>query len=82
MAKDAAASIAAEIIGKPLPETEPVGALCIMDMGSTAAMMKAYPALPPRKVAELKVGVRYRWAKHAFEKYYLWKIKRGLTQLP
>ena len=82
MAKDAAASIAAEITGKPLPDTEPVGALCIMDMGSKAAMMKAYPALPPRKEAELKVGVRYRWAKYAFEKYYLWKIRRGLTNLP
>lgn len=82
MAKDAAESIAAEITGKPLPETEPVGALCIMDMGSKAALMKAYPALPPRKEAVLKVGVRYRWAKYAFEKYYLWKIKRGLTQLP
>lgn len=82
MAKDTALSIAAEIAGKPMPETEPVGALCIMDMGNTAALMKAYPVLPPRKESELKEGVRYRWAKQAFEKYYLWKIKRGLTNLP
>ncbi len=82
MAKDAAKTIAAEIEDKLLPETEPVGALCIMDMGNTAALMKAFPVLPPRKEAELKVGIRYRWAKQAFEKYYLWKIKRGLTQLP
>jgi len=82
MAKDTALSIAAEITGKPMPETEPVGALCIMDMGNTAALMKAFPVLPPRKKAELKEGIRYRWAKQAFEKYYLWKIKRGMTQLP
>jgi sulfide:quinone oxidoreductase len=82
MAKDAAKSIAADILGKPSPETEPVGALCIMDMGNKAALMKAYPVLPPRRVAELKVGINYKWAKQAFEKYYLWKIKRGLTQLP
>ena len=82
MAKDTALSIAAEITGKPMPETEPVGALCIMDMGNKAALMKAYPVLPPRREAELKVGIRYKWAKQAFEKYYLWKIRRGLTNLP
>ena len=82
MAKDTALSIAAEITGKPMPETEPAGALCIMDMGNKAALMKAYPVLPPRREAELKVGIRYKWAKQAFEKYYLWKIRRGLTNLP
>jgi sulfide:quinone oxidoreductase len=82
MAKDAARSIAAEIGGRPLPETEPVGALCIMDMGNTAAFMKAKPLLPPRQESELKAGIIYRWMKQGFEKYYLWKIKRGLTQLP
>jgi sulfide:quinone oxidoreductase len=82
MAKDTALSIAADITGKPMPETEPVGALCIMDMGNKAALMKAYPVLPPRREAELKVGIRYKWAKQAFEKYYLWKIRRGLTNLP
>lgn len=82
MAKDAARSIAAEIEGRPLPETEPVGALCIMDMGDTAAFMKAKPLLPPRQESELKAGVIYRWMKQGFEKYYLWKIKRGLTHLP
>lgn len=82
MAKHAAASIASEINSKPLPEAEPVGAVCIMDMGNTAALIKAFPVLPPRKDAVLKEGIYYRWAKIAFEKYYLWKIKRGLTQLP
>ncbi|HDH05612.1 MAG TPA: sulfide:quinone reductase [Nitrospirae bacterium] len=82
MAKYAAVNIAAEIQGKPLPETEPVGAICIMDMGNTAAIMKAKPVLPPRQEAVLKAGVRYKWMKQGFEKYYLWKIKRGLTQLP
>ncbi|RJQ20548.1 MAG: NAD(P)/FAD-dependent oxidoreductase [Nitrospiraceae bacterium] len=82
MAKYAAETIASEVLGKSLPKTGPVGALCIMDMGNTAALMKAYPVLPPRKTAELKEGKRYRWAKLAFEKYYLWKIRRGLTGLP
>jgi sulfide:quinone oxidoreductase len=82
MAKTAASSIASRITGKPASEPEPVGALCIMDMGNTAALMKAFPVLPPRQDAELKEGIRYRWAKQIFEKYYLWKIKRGMTRLP
>lgn len=82
MAKAAASAIAARVTGKTVSEPEPVGALCIMDMGNTAALMKAYPVLPPRQEAELKEGIQYRWAKQAFEKYYLWKIKRGMTQLP
>ncbi len=82
MAKQAAAAIAGEITGKPVPEAEPVGALCIMDMGNTAALMKARPVLPPRQEAVLRAGVVYKWMKLGFEKYYLWKIRRGLTQLP
>jgi len=53
-----------------------------MDMGDTAAFMKAKPVLPPRKESELKAGVRYKWMKAGFEKYYLWKLKHGFTQLP
>ncbi len=82
MAKYAAVNITAEIEGRPLSETKPVGVICIMDMGNTAALIKAFPVLPPRQEAELKKGIRYRWAKQLFEKYYLWKIKRGLSQLP
>ena len=82
MAKYAAMSIADEIEGKPLSGTGPIGAVCIMDMGNTAAIMKAKPMLPPRQEAELKAGIVYKWMKQGFEKYYLWKIKRGLTNLP
>ena len=82
MAKYAAMNIAEEIEGKPLSEHGPVGAVCIMDMGDTAVFMKAKPVLPPRQEAVMKKGIHYQWMKKGFEKYYLWKIKRGLTQLP
>ena len=82
MAKYAALSIAAEIEGRPPVKTEPVGAICIMDMGNTAALMKARPVLPPRQEAVMKSSIAFKWMKQGFEKYYLWKIKRGLTQLP
>ena len=82
MAKRAARSITADINGKQVAEAKPIGALCIMDMGNTATFMKARPVLPPRQEAIMKSGIAFRWMKKAFEKYYLWKIKRGLTQLP
>ncbi len=82
MAKDAASTIAAEILGKNQPKTEPVDVLCLMDMGKTAAFMKARPLLPPRQEAELKAGVKYKWMKVGFEKYCLWKMRHGLTRLP
>ncbi len=82
MARDAARTITADILGKEPPETEPVDVLCLMDMGDTAAFMKAKPVLPPRQESTLKAGKHYKWMKAGFEKYYLWKIKHGLTQLP
>jgi sulfide:quinone oxidoreductase len=82
MAKEAAKTIAADIRGRPVSEPEPLGVLCLMDMGNSAALMKAKPVLPPRQEAELKSGIMYKWMKHGFEKYYLWKIKNGFTQLP
>jgi len=82
MAKDAAKAITSEILGKPAPQIEPAGAICILDMGDTAALMEAIPILPPRRKAEIKEGKRYRWAKQIFERYYLWKISKGMTNLP
>jgi len=82
MAKDAAKTIVSDISGKPAPEPEPLGVLCLMDMGDSAVLMQASPLLPPRQKAVLKKSIMYKWGKHAFERYFLWKMKNGLTQLP
>ena len=82
MAKTAALAIAADISGNMQPQEIPIDVFCLMDMGNTAAYMKAAPVLPPRQESVLKEGLRFKWAKIAFEKYFLWKIKRGLTGLP
>jgi sulfide:quinone oxidoreductase len=82
MAKDAAETIASEILGKAVPKTEPVDVICLMDMGNTAAYMKAKPVLPPRQESALKAGVHYKWLKAAFEKYFLFKMKHGLSNWP
>lgn len=82
MAKTAAYSIASEISGSPVPASYEMDVLCLMDMGNTAALMRAKPLLPPRQEAELKNSIGYKWAKIAFERYFLWKIKHGLSNLP
>lgn len=82
MAKTASRAIVSDITGAAPPEGTPIDVVCLMDMGNTAAIMKASPVLPPRQESELKEGIRFKWLKIAFERYYLWKIKNGLTALP
>lgn len=79
MAKNASRTIAAEVLGRDISDPEPLDAICLMDMGDKAAFMKANPVLPPRQEAVLKAGIRYRWMKKGYEKYFLWKMKHGLT---
>jgi sulfide:quinone oxidoreductase len=82
MAKTAAATIASDIAGKIPPLTDEIGVVCIMDMGNTAAIMKAYPVLPPRQSSYMKKAIWAKWIKVQFEKYFLWKMRRGLSILP
>lgn len=82
MAKTAALAIAADITGASLPAETPIDVLCLMDMGNTAAYMKAAPVLPPRQESEFKEGKRFKWGKVAFERYFLWKMRHGLSNLP
>jgi sulfide:quinone oxidoreductase len=82
MAKTAAYSITAEISGGMMPDSYEMDVLCLMDMGNTASLMRAKPLLPPRQESALKSGIVYKWSKAVFEKYFLWKIKHGLSNLP
>jgi sulfide:quinone oxidoreductase len=82
MAKTAAAAIYADIKGTPPPPMRDIDVVCIMDMGNTAALMKAAPVLPPRQESYTKEGVWAKWLKVSFEKYFLWKMKNGLSSLP
>ncbi len=82
MAKTSSVSIVSDITGGVPPEGIPIDVLCLMDMGNTAAYMKAKPVLPPRQESELKSGIVYKWMKIGFEKYFLWKMRRGLSGLP
>ncbi|MEW5721617.1 MAG: FAD/NAD(P)-binding oxidoreductase [Thermodesulfobacteriota bacterium] len=78
MAALAAHNIVADIRGGERI-TRDIWVDCLMDMGATGAHMRADPVRPPRNVAEMSEGKRWLWAKRVFERYYLWKARRGKT---
>ena len=82
MAKIAAATIASDVTGKTPPAAAEIGVVCLMDMGQTAAFMKAYPVLPPRQSSYMKKALWAKWLKISFEKYFLYKMKHGLSNWP
>ena len=63
------------------PFADELGVICLMDMGNTAAL-KAYPVLPPRQSSYMKKAVWAKWMKVSFEKYYLFKMKHGISSWP
>lgn len=84
MARLAAHNIAANIQGGAkiaCPVTE-IGVACFADMGDTASLMVAKPALPPRQRTILKKKRWVRWAKLGFERYFMTKMKLGASYLP
>lgn len=82
MAKCAAANIAADLENRPLTPAGDLAAICMLDMGDSATLMVADPVLPPRQRIVLKKGRWVRWAKAGLERYFLWKLRHGLSGLP
>jgi sulfide:quinone oxidoreductase len=70
-------NIAADITGQPSTAKGSWDAICLADMGSTGAAFVAVPQIPPRNVNWFKKGRWVHWAKVAFEKYFIFKMKRG-----
>ncbi len=82
MAKTAAATIVSDIRGTSPPAAADIDVVCLMDMGHTGAIMKAAPALPPRQESYTRKGVWVKWLKASFERYFLYKMKHGLSNWP
>jgi sulfide:quinone oxidoreductase len=85
MARVAADNIAAQIRGQQ-PSTEEnfatIPAVCIMDAGNNGVIILADHMLPPRKHGVMIPGPQSHAAKLAFEKYFLWKTRKGYVKLP
>ena len=71
------ANIGAEIAGRPAQARGTWNAFCIADLGDTGAVFVAQPQMPPRNVTWFKTGKWAHWAKIAFEKYFLRKMRKG-----
>jgi len=55
-------------------------AVCLADMGDTGIAFVAMPQIPPRNVNWMKGGKWVHLAKIAFEKYFLHKIRNGVSE--
>jgi len=84
MAKTAAANIVADITRGNHVELDPshMKALCLLDAGDGGVYMVAEPVFPPQVKHTLRPGKWVHGAKIAFERYFIWKMKNGMTQLP
>jgi sulfide:quinone oxidoreductase len=75
-----ARNIAAELAGQPASAKGSWNAICLADMGNTGVAFVALPQIPPRNVNWFRKGRWVHWAKIAFEKYFLYKLRRGKSE--
>lgn len=73
-------NISDEIAGRAPAATGTWNAICLADMGDTGAAFVALPQIPPRNVTWSKKGKWVHWSKIAFEKYFLYKMRRGSSE--
>ena len=73
-------NIQADLAGQPTVAKGTWNAICLADMGDTGAAFVALPQIPPRNVNWFKKGKWVHYAKIAFEKYFIHKIKTGTSE--
>lgn len=73
-------NIAAELEGQSANAKGSWNAICLADMGNTGAAFVALPQIPPRNVNWFKKGKWVHYAKVAFEKYFIYKMKKGSSE--
>jgi len=73
-------NIKSAIDGMPPTAKATWNAICLADMGDTGAAFVALPQIPPRNVTWAKVGKWVHFAKVAYEKYFIAKMKSGNTE--
>ena len=73
-------NIRAVLDGREPSEKPTWDAICLADMGDKGAAFVALPQIPPRNVNWFRQGRWVHWAKIAFEKYFIRKMKTGSTE--
>jgi sulfide:quinone oxidoreductase len=74
------ANIKADITGTSADAKATWNAFCLADLGDTGAAFIAVPQIPPRNITWFKKGKWVHWAKIGFEKYFLHKMKKGVSE--
>lgn len=80
MVSAAAHNIKASLDGKPASSKATWNAICLADMGNNGIAFVAMPQNPPRNVTWSKKGKWVHLAKVAFEKYFIRKMKKGVSE--
>ena len=75
-----ALNVRAAIDGRAPAEKATWNALCLADMGDTGIAFVALPQIPPRNVNWFSEGKWVHYAKVAFEKYFIRKMKKGTSE--
>ena len=73
-------NIAADLNGEAADAKGTWNAICLADMGDTGAAFVAIPQIPPRNASWMKKGKWVHYAKIAFEKYFIYKMKKGTSE--
>ena len=80
MATAAARNIGALLKGERPADQASCNAVCLADFGDRGVIFVAEPEIPPRNLNWSAEGRWVHYAKIAFEKYFLRKIRRGLSE--
>ena len=80
MVSAAAHNIRASVNGEPVSSKATWNAVCLADLGNTGIAFVAMPQNPPRDVIWSKKGKWVHLAKIAFEKYFIHKMKKGVSE--
>jgi len=73
-------NIAAELAGKEPADKPSLNALCLADMGDSGIAFLAVPQIPPRNTTWSQQGKWVHLAKIGFEKYFMRKIAKGISE--
>ena len=73
-------NIRSELDGKEPTEKGTWNALCFADFGDSGVAFLAMPQIPPRNVQWSSQGKWVHWAKIAYEKYFIRKVRKGISE--